>query len=124
LLACTIHVGSVADSSFHVKRFLQSYQFRSDAYRLYYLCLGTGRDGCEQFHAAVDQKYLLRQIKALDGILSGATIVGAASIVEEPDVEKCIPKHTNPVLLMLYGHRLAAGGSFSAAQCTPHSQRF
>lgn len=47
--------------------------------------------------------------------------MGAASIVEEPDVEKCIPKHTNPVLLMLYGHRLAAGGSFSAAQCTPHS---
>ena len=124
MLACTSHVGSVADSSFYVKRFLQSYQFRSDAYRLYYLVLGTGHDACEQFHSAVDQKYLLRQIKALDGFLRGETIVGAATIVEEPDVEKCVPTHANPVLLTLYGHRLAVGGSFSAAQCTPFPAPF
>jgi general transcription factor 3C polypeptide 3 (transcription factor C subunit 4) len=121
LLACTYHVGAVIDSSLHVKRFLQTYQFRSDAYRLYYLVLGTDRDACEQFHSAVDQKYLLRQIKALDGFLSGETVVGAATIVEEPDIEKCVPTHANPVLLTLYGHRLAAGGSFSAAQCAHFS---
>jgi general transcription factor 3C polypeptide 3 (transcription factor C subunit 4) len=111
-----MHTGSINDVSNHAKRFISNYQFRSDAYRLYYLSLGTGIPGIEQFHAAGDQKYLLRQIKAIDGLISGETISGAATVNEEPGIEKCNPKVANPVLLILYGHRLAAGGSFAPAQ--------
>jgi len=104
-----------------IKYFSQTYQFRSDAYRLYYLALGTSVAAQEQFTKPEDQKYLLRQIKALDSILTGDPIVGSATIVDIPDIERCIPSHPNPILLMLYGHRLAAGGSFAPAQSTPHS---
>jgi hypothetical protein len=113
-----MYVGSAYESSNHVKRFLQTYQFRSDPYRLYYAILGTGVAGCEQFKAAVDQKFLLRQIKALDGLLTSEQITGSAVIHDDPDIERCIPTHANPVLLTLYGHRLAAGGSFAPAQST------
>jgi general transcription factor 3C polypeptide 3 (transcription factor C subunit 4) len=85
--------------------------------------LGTGLPGTEQFHAAVDQKFLLRQVKAMDSIITGEAIVGAAGIIEEPGIEKCIPTIANPVLLMLYGHRLAAGGSFAPAQSTSFPQQ-
>ena len=103
---------------------MQSYQFRSDPYRLYYLSLPTGYAGSEQFHQATEQKYLLRQIKAIDGLLSGETLPGAAMIVETPDIEKCVPTRSNPLLLTLYGHRLAAGGSFKPAQSTYLSHTF
>lgn len=52
----------------------------------------------------------------MDGILTGETVTGAAGINEEPGIEKCVPEIANPVLLTLYGHRLAAGGSFAPAQ--------
>ena len=58
-------------------------------------------------------------MKALDGLLTGESIVGAANIVDIPDLEKCVPIHPNPILLTLYGHRLAAGGSFAPAQGNP-----
>jgi hypothetical protein len=76
--------------------------------------LGTGREAAEQFRAAMDQKYFLRNIKAMDSLLTGGDIVGAASILGEVKVERA-----NPVLLILYGHRLAAGGSFLPAQSNP-----
>jgi len=97
---------------------MQVYQFRSDPYRLYYLALGTDVDGEEQFRTAHDQRFLLRHLKALDGLITGEFAVGAAAISEEPGVPKCIVTRSNPVLLLLYGHRLAASGSYGPAQST------
>jgi len=102
-----------------VKYFIQTYQFRSDPYRLYYLALGTSTTAHEQFKKAEDQKYLLRHIKALDGFLTGESIINSAMIVDIPDIEKCVPTDPNPVLLTLYGHRLAAGASFAPALGNP-----
>lgn len=111
-----MYADSIPEIANYLRSFMHTYQFRSDPYRLYYLALGTGPGGVEQFHLAVDQKYLLRQIKAMDSFLSGETIVGAATITDNPDIEKCVMTHPNPVLLILYGHRLASGGSFAPAQ--------
>jgi hypothetical protein len=85
--------------------------------------LGTSAAAQEQFKKAEDQKYLLRQIKALDGLLMGESIVNSATIVDIPDIEKCVPTSPNPLLLTLYGHRLAAGGSFAPAQSNPPQTR-
>lgn len=111
-------VKSPSDVAAHIRTFMQIYQFRSDPYRLYYLCIPTGHEGSEQFHQATEQKYLLRQIKAIDSLITGDNIQGAATIVNVPGTQKWLPTQINPVLLTLYGHRLAAGGSFKPAQST------
>ena len=53
------------------------------------------------------------------GFLVVKRLLDQLLLLKNQTIEKCIPTHANPVLLTLYGHRLAAGGSFSAAQCTP-----
>jgi hypothetical protein len=111
-----MYVGNVGLTSTYAKWFMQIYQFRSDGYRLYYLSLGTGITAQDQFRLATDQKFLLRQIKAIDVELTGEQSAGAAVIVEVDGVEPVEIKAHSPVLLTLYGHRLAAGGSFAAAQ--------
>ena len=100
--------------------FMQAYQFRSDPYRLYYLAMGTN-PGSEQFRNANDQRFLLRHLKALDGVLTGEFESGAAAIQEETGFPRCIPTRLNPILLILYGHRLAATGSYGPAQSTSHT---
>ena len=115
-LACAIHAKDKPRISNLLKWFMQVYQFRSDAYRLYYLALGTDLDGSEQFRNANDQRFLLRHLKALDGVLTGEFATGAASISDEPGIPKCEVTRPNPALLILYGHRLAASASYGPAQ--------
>ena len=122
--ALSIRQGDIESCVNTVKYFTQTYQFRSDPYRLYYLSLGTSAAAQEQFKKQEDQKYLLRQIKALNCVVTGESIVGSANIVENPDIEKCVPTHSNPILLILYGHRLAAGGSYAPSQSNPPTFRF
>jgi general transcription factor 3C polypeptide 3 (transcription factor C subunit 4) len=111
-IAYSLHNTSIPDLAAHTKKLASRHQFKSHPLRLYYLALGTGREAADQFRAAVDQKYFLRNIKAMDSVLTGGDIVGAAAVVnDEVRIERA-----NPVLLVLYGHRLAAGGSFLPAQ--------
>ena len=114
-----MYLNDVDKSAWVARWFMQTYQFRSDPYRLYYLSLRTGISGAEQFRQAGDQKFLLRQIKGIDALLSGEIISGAAAISHEFRIPSFEPKEQSPVLLTLYGHRLAAGGSFAAAQSSP-----
>jgi general transcription factor 3C polypeptide 3 (transcription factor C subunit 4) len=111
-----MYVGDINNSANYARWFMQMYQFRSDPYRLYYLALRTGAIGAEQFRHAADQKFLLRQIKAIDSLLTGEPILGAASISQEEGIEPMNPRMQSVPLLTLYGHRLASGGSFAAAQ--------
>ena len=73
-------------------------------------------DAVEQFRNAGDQKYLLRQIKAIDAQILGEQLSGAATIVDDPHGFRGRIDRSNAVLLVLYGHRLASGGSFLPAQ--------
>jgi general transcription factor 3C polypeptide 3 (transcription factor C subunit 4) len=120
VIANGIRQRSLADISTHLRWFMQVYQFRSDPYRMYYLGIGTGLANANQFHLQVDQKYLLRQIKAIDGLVLGEKLSGGATIKDiYPDIPSCNPTRQNAILLTLYGHRLAAGESFAPAQSTP-----
>jgi general transcription factor 3C polypeptide 3 (transcription factor C subunit 4) len=114
-----MYVNDVSNIAANIRWFMQFYQFRSDPYRFYYLILGTGVEAAEQFRHSADQKYLLRQIKAVDTVLTGATIAGAASVNQMEGLQPLVPKTQSAVLLTLYGHRLAAGGSFAPAQSIP-----
>ena len=74
------------------------------------------RDGVEMFQRSSNQKYFLRQIKAMDKVLTGKAVVGAASVTaKNQDGSTQIPKGYEPNLLMLYGHMLAAGRSYAPA---------
>lgn len=117
LQAIAMYQRNFPDVAQHVRTLIQMYQFRSDVYRLYCLALGNGEDTLVQFCHSNDQRFLLRQIKALDACLSGTTIVGAASLQSDtPEIPKAIVTKNNPNLLVLYGHRLAAAGSYAPAQ--------
>jgi len=111
-LAYSFHHASIPDISAQIRKLISAYKFRSDPLRLYYLALGTGREGVEQFRAAVDQRFLLRHIKAMDSLLTGEDIAGRATVTNEDEKRS----RANPILLILYGHRLAAGASFLPAQ--------
>lgn len=118
-LAIAIYLKKTSDIAHYVRWFIQIYQFRSDVFRLYYLALGTSQEALAQFRLSVDQRYLLRQIKSLDSALQGTPVVGSAIVQETtPEVPKAIVTKHNPHLLVLYGHRLASGGSYGPAQGT------
>src|SRR5271169_4854316 len=110
-----MHNSNPGNIASQVRQLIQFHQLRSDPYRLYSLALGTSRSSIAQFHKSVDQRFLLRQIKAIDSLLQGHAVTGAASIIDDADFAKEKVKMQNPVMLTLYGHRLAAGGSWVPA---------
>ena len=98
---------------------MHSHQFQGDAYRLFITTMVLCKQGREMFHHSANQKYFLRQIKAMDKVLTGKAIVGAASLTgKTEDGGAYIPKEFDLNLLMLYGHMLAAGRSYIPALST------
>ncbi|KAH0538778.1 hypothetical protein FGG08_004666 [Glutinoglossum americanum] len=100
--------------------FMSTYQLTTDSYRLYAalhrLCRGSG----SWYNAAPSQKYLLRQIRAMDqGLITkqvrhiasekvtGATTGGQGMSTGGSSL--------NVALLVLYGHILYAGGGYGYA---------
>ena len=95
-------------------------QFQGDAYRLFTLALTACHGGVEMFQHSANQKYFLRQIKAMDKALTGRAVVGAASLSSKgEDGEILVPKEFNATLLMLHGHMLASGRSYGPALSRP-----
>ena len=96
--------------------FMHSRQFQGDVYRLFVAAMTACKQGRETFHNSANQKYFLRQIKAMDKAVTGKAIVGAASLTaKDEDGGTYIPKEFDLNLLILYGHMLAAGKSYIPA---------
>ena len=104
--------------------FMKEFQFITDVYRLFTvlnrLCNGTK----SSFNASPSQKYILRQIKAMDYSL---VVQGQQkSYYQEKASYTTKDEFGNPIkaqsmdigLLMLYGHILYAGTSYSYALST------
>lgn len=95
---------------------MHNWQFQGDAYALFVVALTATRQGEEMFHHSANQKYFLRQIKAMDKAITGKNIVGAASLTAKgEDGGTFVPKDFDFTLLMVYGHMLAAGRSYIPA---------
>lgn len=107
--SCAYLVGDAASASEAARTFSNSYQFYNDAYRLYYSLLNSGHDSMEVFNSTSNQKYYLRQIKAMDSILQKKPIVGAARVADaDTTFEKPLP-----VLLVVYAHMMLLSRSYA-----------
>ncbi|CAN6610691.1 transcription factor tau 131 kDa subunit [Trichomonascus vanleenenianus] len=99
-----------ADKCQELLRHLQAtMQFSNDGYRLTSFVGFASTKALELFVATFNQKYFLRQIKAVDSVIQDRPISGAARVTTENF------NHENPVLLALYGCSMLAGKSFVPA---------
>ncbi|RPB21692.1 TPR-like protein [Terfezia boudieri ATCC MYA-4762] len=115
-LACAVWVKDPDIVSDVSRFFMHNWQFQGDAYSLFVVALIATRQGEEMFHHSANQKYFLRQIKAMDKAITGKNIVGAASLTAKgEDGGTFVPKNFDFTLLMVYGHMLAAGRSYIPA---------
>lgn len=127
--ACALIVND-AETLCNVARFfMKKFQFVTDSYRLYTslnrLCNGPRL--C--FNAAPSQKYLLRQIKAMDYSLiqdgQGKMLFQerASYTMKDEDGNPIKAEELDVGLLILYGHVLYAGTSYAFALSKPSLQR-
>ncbi|PUU76293.1 hypothetical protein B9Z19DRAFT_1194856 [Tuber borchii] len=119
-LACAIHVGDSDSCSTLSRWFMTTFQFTTEAYNLFTASITASKNGLEVFHNNANQKYLLRQIKAMDQVLTGERKTGAANLTGEcpsgsASGEKYVPKEADVGLIMLYAHILASGKSYLSA---------
>ncbi|KAK2743918.1 transcription factor TFIIIC subunit tfc4 [Myotisia sp. PD_48] len=106
--------------------FIKEYQFVTDTYRLFSILFrACGNPQRSLFHASPSVKFMLRQVKAVDFLLPSdpAAPVQRDSIFQERAAlaSKDASSQETPVegldvpLLVLYGHILYAGNSFTNA---------
>ncbi|KAI9724803.1 MAG: hypothetical protein M1812_000079 [Candelaria pacifica] len=118
---CAIRYGDDQTLCTIARWFIKEFQFTTDAYRLYAALIRICRSPTTWYNSGPSQKYLLRQLKAMDYSLVGEEFqrsiydekagystkdeLGNSIVAEELDV----------ALLMLYGYNLYAGTSYSFA---------
>lgn len=101
--------------------FMKEYQFSTDSYRLFSALNRLCNAPTSWYNSGPTQKFILRQIKAMDFALLGDEAGG--SIFHEKASYSTKDENGNPVraqdmdvaLLMLYGHVLYTGTSYSYA---------
>lgn len=106
---------------------MKEYQFVTDTYRLFVaLCRICGDPQTSLFHSSPSMKFILRQVKAIDFTLPrdpstsnhprDSIFQERASLTTKDDSGNFIPAQEMDVaLLVLYGHILYAGDSFTNA---------
>ena len=105
--------------------FMKEFQFVTDSYRLYTLLNRFCDTPNSVFNSGPSQKFILRQVKAMDFSLRDDA--GERKFFEERVSFTTKDKHGKSIraeamdigLLMLYGHILYAGASYSYALSMP-----
>lgn len=101
--------------------FMKEFQFVTDGYRLYSTLNRVCDSSKSWYNSGPSQKYILRQVKAMDFSLIGedrrkSRFQERASYTTKDERGNQIQAHEMDVaLLMLYGHILYAGTSYSYA---------
>lgn len=101
--------------------FMKEFQFVTDGYRLYSTLNRVCDTSKSWYNSGPSQKYILRQVKAMDFSLIGedrhkSRFQERASYTTKDESGNQIQAHEMDVaLLMLYGHILYAGTSYSYA---------
>lgn len=106
-IACALLAGDVHTANDHVRQYLLNHQFDNNGYRLYGAAFASGVAATEVYHSSQNQKFFLRQVKAIDSVLENRQIVGAARVTAQSKIESL-----NPNLLLLYAHIMLVGKSY------------
>ena len=110
--------------------FMKEYQFISDGYRLFSALNRVCAHENSWYNSGPSQKHVLRQLKAMDTSLQGrkntfqAAEEIAACSTKDADGNPIKAERLNVALLMLYGHILYAGKSYTEALSTYRYPRF
>lgn len=115
-LACALHVRDANSVSTICRWFLTTYQFQSEVYELFTGALTASQCGADIFHSNPNQKFFLRNIKAMDEAIDGVKRVGTAGLSNTGDDGKeVVPDRIDLSLMTLYGHMLLNGKSYISA---------
>lgn len=101
--------------------FMKEYQFMTDGYRLFSALNRLCDSENSWYNCGPSQKYILRQLKAVDFSLLGENRrknqpqERASYSTRDSDGQKICAKDMDVALLMLYGHILHAGRSYAYA---------
>lgn len=106
--ACAYISGDFHGSNDYARQLILTHQFYNDGYRLYCSMLPSGIKAADIFNASNNQKFFLRQVKAVDSLVQKRAITGQAKIT---DASVSIEKE-NPILLTLYAHIMLVGKSY------------
>lgn len=106
--ACAYISGDFNSANDISRQYILSHQFHNDAFRLYCSMLPSGTEAIELFNGSNNQKFFLRQVKAVDSLVQKRSITGQAKIT---DTSITIEKE-NPLLLVLYAHIMLVGRSY------------
>ena len=104
--------------------FTKEFQFVNDAYRLYSALHSLCGDFRSWYNSGPSQKYILRQIKAMDYSLADedrrrTSYYGKASYTtKDENGDPIYAEEMDVGLLMLYGHILFVGKSYAVALST------
>lgn len=112
LLSCAWQVGDTSTISDTLRHMYMDRQFHNDIIRLYGALLSSGKRAMKSFGSSNNQKFFLRQIKALDSVAQNRRISGAARV--DSDSRADIQKE-NPLLFVLYSHIMLMGPSYVPA---------
>ena len=127
VLACAIRLGDEQALTSIARWFMKEYQFITDAYRLFSTLSHLAGDPRKSlFHSPASIKFILRQVKAVDFTLppDPTTPVNrppipsqerAALTTKDELGNPIAAKEMDVALLVLYGHILYAGTSFTNA---------
>lgn len=91
-----------------LREILNSYQFSRNAYKMFVLCLPSGRKSLDLFISLNHQKYFLRQSRAWESIRLNRPVEGQAKIHEVTFNTDSI----NPYLAAIYSEVSLAGKSY------------
>jgi general transcription factor 3C polypeptide 3 (transcription factor C subunit 4) len=106
-LSCTFIAKDPRTANEIIRLYLNSHQFHNDVFRLYGSMMSSGNLAMETFNSTNNQKFFLRQLKAMDSLLEKKAISGAARIVNSVSL-----RAEQPLLLVLYSHIMLLGRSY------------
>ena len=101
--------------------FMKEYQFVTDAYRLFAALNRLCDNSNVRYNFGPSQKFILRQIKVMDFYLVSEAVQKSAAheraslTLKDKDGNPIPPEDMDIALIMLYGHVLYAGTSYSYA---------
>lgn len=111
MLACAYGAKDYAGVAENVRALFMIYQFNPEILLYYYALLPSGNAAMTAFGNSNNQKYFLRFIKALDGIVNHKEVKGAAlQITKNP-----VTIEDGPWLFVLYSHIMLMGPSYTPA---------
>ncbi|EPX71965.1 transcription factor tfiiic complex subunit sfc4 [Schizosaccharomyces octosporus yFS286] len=115
MLACAIHAKDSQTALGPLRWTFTNFQFRQDTYRLFSGVLSSGYECSRTFVDSANQKFLLRQVKLMDQLMSKSSIPGAATLSKNEDGLATVPTSYDPILFLLYGHIMARSRSWIPA---------